>query len=150
MTFNVPNLPNAEAASRDFPVLAPGRYTVEFRGMEVHDKDAGKSLQFRFGVIEDLDEKNDRPVAGNEFSEFIFLMDENHGSYEQWGHLGVGDLKFMLEGLGVEIESNGDFDVEEMVSEQYTVNIAVRSPSKKDRAAGRDDKTNFIKKFIED
>lgn len=149
MTFNVPNLKQTEANDRSFPVWAPGRYTLEFRGMEIHDKDNGKSLQFKFGLIEDLDGKNDREVNGQEFSEFIFIMDPSHPSYEAYGHLGAGDLKFMLDGLGVEIEDDGDFDPEEVISEQYEVMLAVRNPKKKDRENGRDDKTNFIKKFIE-
>ena len=155
MTFNTPKVQDVAPETREFPVFDPGNYTVELRAVNATPKDengtiVGTNFSFEFGVMDGPEQKNGREINGQTMFENCFVMTPEHRSYEKWAEIGLAQLKFLLVGLGIEADSSGDWDPEEVIGEQYNVQLEVRKPSKKDLEAGFTDKRNRIKKFLDE
>lgn len=105
----------------------PGDYTVEVLSVEAKpsDKSAGTSYRQKFTIIDGPDQENGRAVEGKPLNNSIFIMDEEHPSFEQWGSLGVGEFKSFLDACNIKVSSSDSIDPESLVGSQLVVRVKI-------------------------
>lgn len=151
-------LANAKPNVRPKP-LVPGQYEVTFDSApSEEERDDGYNFGLRMTVVDGPEQPeydgdgvptgDTVPPDGRILPENLFVMKPSHPQYDDYGHIGVGDLKSILLCFDVPVGPDDTFDVEDFVGQTGVVKVAVRRPSKKDKEAGRDEPYNVVKKWV--
>lgn len=96
------------------PDLDPGWYTVQLNAPKVEEKESAKgtgtNYSFMAQIIDTTDQTEEQssgmdPIGQNVFLN-IYLMNEDHESYEKWSSIGKGQLKDLINKCDVPLKGN--------------------------------------------
>lgn len=121
-------------------LLDTGKYVLECTkyGFEESKKSPGINHKFTFEVVEGIGDvetqKSGRDSKGMPFFENVFIMDQLHPSFEQYGHIGIDQIESMRRALKVS-KKGDDIDLEAFVGKRCIA--AIRQ--KADKSMKNDD-----------
>lgn len=107
-TYKVPGF-KASNGVQSFKPLVDGEYTLECQGVEIKDPKNPAPLDvwaFTFKVLSGPPQEDGKPAKGKSYKEWVSIMREEHPQFEEFGHIGVDQLKSMAVAMGV--QSKGD------------------------------------------
>lgn len=117
-----------------FTPYDPGDYAVEIVGTEIvpSKKSSGNSYRVKYTILEGPEQEDGRAVEGKPLTYSIFIMDEEHPSFEQYGSIGVGELKSLCDAAGLKISSSDTFDFGDLVGSQLVVRLKIKAEEGRD------------------
>ena len=105
MTVKVPGFKGSKGMTGF--LIPAGRYLFEINSVTLeekkNDKGSGTSWNFKLG-IKDGPEENKSPA----YTHRVYIMNDDHESFEQHGHIGVDELKSMAMAAGVIDDIKGE------------------------------------------
>lgn len=141
----------AESAGRSGFVLFPdGRYIFEIKKHAEKESKNGLSTNHTFTMqcLDALDEKKECvEMVGKTFFYHSNEMHEDHGSYDEWGHIFVDDLKSMFDNSGTPVPKNSDVDLEDLCG--HTIGAALKTVDGRN-AEGEPQKKNEVSFWFKD
>lgn len=142
--FKVNGLKKAEG-KQGFDPLVPGEYVVQINKPPVvapSEKSSGDNWKFDLTVLDGPEQADGSAPDGRMLFENVFIMGEDHPSYSQWGHIGVEQLKAIVNATGVDVTSSDNVDPEDFVGKAASVKVKTEPPQRKG-----DDPRSVIKKW---
>lgn len=123
----VPGLKESKGI-QEFVLLDPGKYVVEVLKVDEEEskKSPGMNYKFRMKVLEGIGDaavqKSGTKAPGLSYFENLFLMGEMHPQLEQYGHIGVDQLKSMV--LAFKVPTKGDdLDFQAFVGKTCVIDV---------------------------
>lgn len=124
----------------------PGDYLVEVTKAEDKDHDNGPGFGWfyrgTYQVLDGPEQQDGRDPTALKIYDNIFVMGEDHPSYDDWGQIGADTLADLQKAAGVKKKSDA-FDPEEIFGKTFWVRIDHRT------AEGQLDDEGNPRKFVE-
>ena len=151
--IKVPGL-NKASGKMSFDPLVDGDYLVQVtQAPEIAPsrKGGGENWKFRLTVLDGPFQDKEETVSpdGRVLFDNKFVMNEDHPSYEKYGHIGINQLKNMVDAFGVTVSSSDNIDPSDFVTGKpawATVRTEVPTNDEGEKGEPR----NVIKKYTED
>jgi hypothetical protein len=133
-TVKVPGLDKSKGMSGgDFVPYVEGEYGMECVSVKIEDKESdkgtGQSWEFKFTILEGPDQADGKAADGRKFTRFIYLMNDDHQSFEEWGHIGVDELESLRIACGVD-KKGSSIDPQAFVGEKCRAVLRVKEETK--------------------
>ena len=128
-----------------------GDYCLEAGTCDVIEKDDGVNFNFIMIIKDGPDQQDGSSFKGKKLYHNIFIMSEEHDSFEQWGTIGPEQLADMF--ISFEIEppkSDTAFNPEIFLGEQAWAHLKVKTFTKKDKSEGKGNEVSYWIKPDED
>lgn len=126
MAYKVPGF-KASTGMKSFEPLVDGEYELQVKTLEVKPPKKPSPTDvwtFEFNVLAGPPQADGKAAKGRRYMEFVSIMQEEHPSFPEWGHIGVDQLKSMALALGV--TGKGDqLNPEAFVGTQMKAHIVV-------------------------
>ena len=128
-SYKVPGF-KASTGIKEFTPLVDGDYELECVKCEVKDPKNPAPLDvwtFTFNVISGPPQTDGKPAKGRRYMEWVSVMQEEHPQFEQYGYIGVDQLKSMALASGV--QGKGDaINPEAFAGTKMTAHIKCEVP----------------------
>jgi len=123
----IPGLSKVEA-SGEFTPYVRGSYLVQCTSVtsKPSEKSAGNNFKFSFVILEGPEQADGRSPEGRSYNHNVFIMDESHPSFEEYGNIGPEQLGQLLLAMGVPIAKNDSFDPEDCVERTVWAHLKVK------------------------
>lgn len=141
---------NKAEGKRTFDPLINGDYLLQVNEapkIVPSKKGNGDNWRFKYTVLDGPFQDEDETVApdGRIVFDNVFIMDESHPSFEQWGHLGTEHLKEICNAFGVSVTASDNIEPSEFVGQ--TAWGVVRTEIPEDENGKKGEPRNVIRKY---
>lgn len=112
------------------PLLDPGWYVVQLNVPKIEEKESekgtGTNYSFMSKVIDTVGSTEEQSTGMEPLDQTIFLniylMNEDHQSYDKWHQIGEGQLKKLLDVCDIPLKGNS-FDPEDFADKTLKVKV---------------------------
>lgn len=148
---NVPGFGSSKGIEAPKP-LEPGDYVLECTKAEYKEsqRSAGGSYVFSCSVLEGPEQEDGRSPEGRKYTDRIFIMNEDHASFAEYGYIGVNQLKDLSNAAGYKPKGDG-FDEQKIVGRVFGAKLKVVSSTFTDKNTGKEEirEQNEVSKYFE-
>lgn len=150
----VPGLKESKGI-QEFALLDPGKYSVEVLKVDEEEskRSPGMNYKFRMKVLEGIGDaavqKSGSKAAGMGYFENLFLMGEMHPQYEEYGHIGVDQLKSMVIAFKVPLKGD-DLDFQAFIGKTCIIDVRQEQDKKSKNDDGTPRVFNRVAKWTAD
>lgn len=137
----VPGLAKSEGMKGGaFTPYVDGEYALEITAADTEektsDKGTGTSFKFSFAILEGPDQEDGKSPDGRKFTHFIYIMNEDHNSYEEWGHIGVDELESLRMAANVAKKGNA-IDPQDFVGQKVRALLGTETEKREGKYQGQ-------------
>lgn len=133
---------------KGFEPLDSGRYRLRVVKVSIgapKNNSPSDVWKFEMQVIDGPEQKDGSDVTKKKYFENCVIMQEAHPSFEQWGHIGVDQLKSMCLAFGVAPRGD-EIDPDAFVGQEAEADIVQKLET--DASTGQDRKRNNVNKWL--
>jgi len=133
----IPGLGKSEGMQGgNFKPYTEGEYGLEITEVKLLPKDSGTTIQFNTTILEGPEQEDGKSPDGKKKVHFVFLMNDEHPKYEEYGHIGVDEIESMRIACG--IDKKGDsIDLQSFVGEKLRCTMRVKEEKKEGPRKGQ-------------